>query len=120
MAWVREVTNRRNLLLILLPLILPAGCDDTPQQVEFGEIAATVVDPGLGPVADVDVTVTPDEVVLKTDETGIAVFRVPVGDHVVHARPCCAGPGGIQQDIPVAVKKDERVTAQFWACLVCL
>lgn len=114
------MTKGLGLLLVLPTLILLASCDDEPQQVEFGEIAASVVDPDIGPVADVEVTVTPDDLVLKTDETGVVIFHVPAGNHVVHAKPCCAGPGGIEQDIPVVVKRDERVTAQFWACLVCL
>lgn len=111
--------TRLSILLVLVLLVLATGCGEEQQPVQFGEIAASVVDPRVGPVADVDVTVTPDDLALRTDETGIAVFRVPVGDHIVHAKPCCAGPDGIPQDIPVVVKKDERVAAEFHACLDC-
>ena len=112
--------------LILSGSILLFACSDdkespeAPKPPETGTISAYVIDENLNqPVEDVAVTVTPGNIVLKTDSNGLAVFEVPSGDYFVDATVCCVGPGGIQYHIQVTVKKGETTRVKMQACLTC-
>ena len=113
--------------LILTGSILLFACSDdkespqAPETPKTGTISAYVVDENLNqPVEDVTVTVTPGDIVLKTDSSGLAVFEVPSGDYFVDATVCCLGPGGIEYHIRVTVNKGETTRVKMQACLLCL
>ena len=73
-----------------------------------------------GDVADVEITLTPINLVLNTDKNGLAVFKVPPGDYFVDAHVCCAGPGNIDYHLPVAVQVDRTTEVELGACLECV
>ncbi|MDH3215838.1 MAG: carboxypeptidase-like regulatory domain-containing protein [Candidatus Krumholzibacteria bacterium] len=108
------------LMLVLSCLVFWQGCSDSPEQPKTGTVSALVIDGSLGPVADVEITLTPMNLVSRTDDDGRALFEVPAGDYFVDAKVCCAGPGFINYHLPVTVRSDRTVRVELRACLVCL
>jgi len=111
-------------MLILCASVLVDGCADDPEAPEApkpGTISALVIDDGLNqPVEDVTITVTPGNIVMKTDSNGLAVFEVAPGEYFVDASVCCAGPGGIEYHLSVTVSEGETTRVKMQACLICL
>jgi hypothetical protein len=108
-------------LLLLCGLVLFGGCSDNPEYPRSATVSALVIDEGLKqPVADVEVTLLPANMVLKTDRNGLAVFRVTPGRYFVDAKVCCVGPGFIEYHLPVMVGDGETVEVRLQACLLCL
>lgn len=111
-------------ILVLCGSALVAGCADDPEAPDpprNGTISALVIDDGLNqPVEDVTITVTPGNIVMKTDSNGLAVFEVPPGEYFVDASVCCAGPGGIEYHLSVTVSEGETTRVKMQACLICL
>ena len=111
-------------LLVLCGFVLLDGCTDdseAPQAPTTGTISALVIDEKLNqPVEDVTITVTPGNIVLKTDSDGLAVFELPAGEYFVNATVCCAGPGGIEYHVSVTVGEGKTTRVKMRACLVCL
>lgn len=113
--------------LILSGSILLFACSDdkelpeAPKTAETGTISVYVIDENLNqPVENVPITVTPGNIVLKTDKNGLAVFEVSSGDYFVDATVCCLGPGGIEYHIRVTVEKGETTRVKMEACLICV
>ena len=109
------------LSLIFLGSGLLVGCSDTPPQPETGTgvISAFANDRSVGPVADVEVTLRPNDLSGITDDNGRVSFEVPVGDYFVDARLCCAGPGFFEYHVPVTVTEGKTVEVELLACLRC-
>jgi hypothetical protein len=107
-------------LLVLSCLALTQGCSDSSEQPRTGTVSALVIDGSLGPVADVEIRLSPTNLVARTDENGLAVFEVPPGEYFVDANVCCVGPGLIDYHLPVTVRADKTVEVELQACLVCL
>jgi hypothetical protein len=112
-------------VILVLPLLLFGfallhGCSDDPEKPKSGTVSALVIDPSLGPVADVEITLSPTNLVSRTDQDGLVAFEVPPGDYFVDANVCCAGPGGIDYHLPVTVREGETVEVTLQACLVCV
>jgi hypothetical protein len=114
------------LILMLIGSVFWFGCSDESESPEAppapvtGTISVLVIDEGLKqPVEDVTITVTPGNIVLKTDSDGLAVFEVPVGDYFVDATVCCVGPGGIEYHVPVTVEEGTTARVRMQACLLC-
>ena len=107
-------------MIVLFCLALFQGCSDSPEQPRTGTVSALVIDGSLGPVANVQITLTPTNLVLKTDRDGLVVFEVPPGDYFVDANVCCVGPGLIDYHLPVTVREGKIVEVELRACLVCV
>jgi len=107
-------------MVALCCLALFQGCSDSPEQPRTGTVSALVIDRSLGPVANVEITLTPIDLVLTTDENGLAVFEVSPGDYFVDANVCCVGPGFIEYHLPVTVRANRTARVELRACLVCL
>ena len=111
-------------ILFLCGSVLVGGCaedQETPAAPRTGTISALVIDEGLNqPVEDVTITITPGNIVTKTDSNGLAVFEVPPGKYFVDASVCCAGPGGIEYHLSVTVSDGETSRVKLKACLICL
>jgi hypothetical protein len=108
------------LAIVLLGLVLFQGCSDDPEAPAAGTVSAVVIDGSVGPVADVEVTLLPFNLVARTDSEGRATFQVRPGDYFVDAHVCCIGPGTIDYHLPVTVGPGENVEVQLPACLVCV
>ncbi len=108
------------LIVVVSCLALFQGCSDSPEQPRIGTVSALVIDGSLGPVADVEIRLSPTNLVAKTDRNGLVVFKVPAGDYFVDANVCCAGPGSIDYHLPVTVRADKTVEVELRACLVCV
>ena len=108
------------LMLALCCLALCQGCSDSPGQPRTGTVSVLVIDGSLGPVADVEITLTPINLVSKTDKNGRVFFEVPPGDYFVDAHVCCSGPGLIDYHLPVTVRANRMATVELQACMVCL
>ncbi len=107
------------LVLVLFCLALSQGCSDSPEQPRTGTVSALVIDPSLGPVGDVEITLSPTNLVSKTDKDGLAVFQVPPGDYFIDAKVCCLGPGFIDYHLGVTVRIGKTVELELRACLAC-
>ena len=97
------------------------SCDDAATEARLGVISVIVVDndPNKTPVPDVEITLTPINIVQKTDSTGISNFEVEPGNYFVDAEVCCAGPGNIIYHEPVNVVENETTDVKLLACLSC-
>lgn len=111
----------------LAALVILQGCSQETESVgpgsvstSPGTVSAFVVDGTLGPVPGVEVTLVPGNLVVKTDQDGLAIFEVPPGEYFVDASVCCIGPGWIEYHLPVEVVSGETVTVRMLACLVCV
>ena len=107
-------------MLVLSCLALLQGCSDSSEQPRTGTVSALVIDGSLGPVADVEITLSPTNLVAKTDKNGLVVFDVPPGDYFVDANVCCIGPGFIDYHLPVTVRAEKTAEVELRACLACL
>jgi len=97
------------------------SCDNTPTESRLGVISVTVVDNDANktPVSNVEITVTPINIVQRTDSNGICNFEVEPGDYIVNAEVCCLGPGFIVYHVPVQVMEDRTSSIELEACLSC-
>ena len=97
------------------------SCDNTPTESKSGVISVTVVDNDANktPVPNVEITVTPINIVQKTDSNGICNFEVEPGNYFVDAEVCCAGPGNIEYHVPVEVIENKTSNVKLEACLSC-
>ena len=105
-------------LLISVGAFVLVGCSETPEEPGSGTILAVATDPQVGPVADVEVTLVPENLRMTTDQNGLVIFVVPAGDYFVDATLCCIGPG-TQYHVPVTVREGETVRVELGACLTC-
>ncbi|GEM_PF-1390329 len=118
-------------ILISIKLIISAllcflffnsiSCDDLATESKLGVISVIVVDNDLNgaPVPNVEITVTPIDIVQKTDSNGICNFEVEPGNYFVDAEVCCAGPGNIEYHVPVKVIENKTAEVKLLACLSC-
>jgi len=97
------------------------SCDNAPTESELGVISVIVVDNDLNgtPVPNVEITVTPINIVQKTDANGRCNFDVEPGNYFVDAEVCCAGPGNIEYHVPVKVIENKTAEVKLLACLSC-
>ena len=97
------------------------SCDNAPTESKLGIISVIVVDNDLNktPVPNVEITVTPIDIVQKTDSNGISNFEVEPGNYFVDAEVCCVGPGNIEYHVPVKVIENETADVKLLACLQC-
>lgn len=118
-------------ILISIKLIISAllcflffnsiSCDDLATESKLGVISVIVVDNDLNgaPVPNVEITVTPFDIVQKTDSNGISNFEVEPGNYFVDAEVCCVGPGNIEYHVPVKVIENKTAEVKLLACLSC-
>jgi len=118
-------------ILISIKLIISAllcflffnsiSCDDLATESKLGVISVIVVDNDLNgtPVPNVEITVTPIDIVQKTDSNGISNFEVEPGNYFVDAEVCCVGPGNIEYHVPVKVIENKTTDVKLLACLLC-
>ena len=97
------------------------SCDNTPTESGLGVISIIVVDNDANktPVPNVEITITPINIVQRTDPNGICNFEVEPGDYFVNAEVCCLGPGNIVYHIPVQVIENKTSNVELEACLSC-
>ena len=97
------------------------SCDDATTESRLGVISVIVVDNDGNetPVPDVEITVTPINVVQNTDSNGICNFEVEPGNYFVDAEVCCIGPGNIEYHVPVTVSENRTSAVKLFACLAC-
>jgi len=97
------------------------SCDNAPTESKLGIISVIVVDNNLNgtPVPNVEITVTPIDIVQKTDSNGISNFEVEPGNYFVDAEVCCVGPGNIEYHVPVKVIENKTADVKLLACLLC-
>ena len=94
--------------------------DERPESPETGTVVVRVIDPSLGPVPDVEVSLAGTNLVGMTDREGTIVFQVARGGYFVDAAVCCVGPGLIEHHEAVRVVGGKTVEVELRACLVCL
>ena len=114
------------LALFYLLFFNSISCDNAPTESKFGYlpigiISVIVVDNDLNktPVPNVEITVTPIDIVQKTDSNGISNFEVEPGNYFVDAEVCCVGPGNIEYHVPVKVIENKTADVKLLACLLC-
>ncbi len=109
------------LAFLYLVFLNTVSCDDTPTDSGLGIISVSVVDNDANktPVPNVDITITPGNIIKKTDQNGISSFEVEPGNYFVNAEVCCRGPGFIVYHVPVQVTEDRTSSIELEACLTC-
>ncbi len=97
------------------------SCDDAATESRLGVISVVVVDNDQNetPVPNVEITVTPINIVQNTDTNGISIFEVEPGDYFVDAEVCCVGPGNIIYHVQVKVIENKKADVKLLACLSC-
>jgi len=114
-----------NKLIILVVfyflLINSISCDDSTTESRFGVISVAVVDndSSATPVPDVEIIVTPLDIVKMTDSNGTCSFEVKPGNYFVDAEVCCQGAGNIEYHVMVNVVENKTSNVKLVACLSC-
>ena len=110
--------KRFSFLFLVVFLLLNVGCDTLGPAI----ISVLVVDNDHQetPIPDVEITITPGNIVKKTNANGIAGFEVAPGHYYVDADVCCLGPGYIHYHEPVAVVENDTTEVKLLGCLACL
>ncbi len=98
------------------------SCNKKPTESKTAIISVSVIDkdPEETPVQDVEINITPGDIIKKTNANGIASFEVDPGDYYVNADVCCVGPGYIHYHEPITVVANETGKVKLLACLRCL
>lgn len=112
-------------IAVIVPLvggILVVACGDDPVKPALGSISVAVWDGGdpSAPVPEVPIEIAPVNRILNTNQGGVAVFVVVVGEYFVNASVCCAGPGFIEYHVPVTVVANDTASVVLPACLGCV
>ena len=109
-------------VFLVFLLFFLVSCNKKPTESKTAIISVSVVDNDSEetPVSDVEITITPGGIIKKTNENGIASFKVDPGDYYVEADVCCIGPGYIHYHEPITVVANETVEVELLACLRCL
>lgn len=94
-------------------------CNKDPMESKSGVISVSVIDNNTEetPVPDVEITITPGNIVKTTDANGLCSFEVGPGEYYVDAEVCCIGPGDIQYHELVAISENETTEVKLLACL---
>ncbi len=102
-------------------IFISISCDSVSTESRLGVISVIVVDNDLNgtPVPNVEITVTPIDIVQKTDSNGICNFEVEPGNYFVDAEVCCVGPGNIEYHVSVKVIENKTADVKLLACLSC-
>ena len=103
-------------------LFVLISCDKKSTEFKTGIISVSVIDndPEETPVPNVEITITPGDIIKKTNASGIASFEVDPGDYYVDADVCCIGPGYIHYHEPITVISDETVFFDFKGVIILL
>ena len=112
-----------NVLIILFTfwLLCIESCktNTEPIQSQKGYISVLVIDDIVGPVENVEIYITPDNISKVTEQDGKAFFKLDVGDYYVDANVCCFGPGFKEYHEPAIVVKNDTFKVELKACLLC-
>jgi len=111
-----------NSLFLVSLLFILVSCNKEPVESKTGKISISVIDNDTEetPVPDVQIMITPGNIIMKTNANGIASFEVDPGDYYVDADVCCIGPGYIQYHESIKVEANRTVEIKLAACLRCL
>jgi len=109
-------------VFLIFLLFYLASCNDNPTESKTGIISVSIIDNDTEetPLADVEITITPGDIVKETDTNGLCIFDVDPGDYYVNADVCCVGPGFIEYHEPVTVVENETTKVKLLACLSCV
>jgi hypothetical protein len=118
---VKLITKLIITVLFYFLLFNSISCESGPTESGLGVISVIVVDNDLNktPVPNVEITVTPINIVQKTDSNGICNFEVEQGNYFVDAEVCCLGPGNIEYHVAVKVIENKTTDVELLACLSC-
>jgi len=107
--------------LLYFLLFNSVSCNNTPTESRLGIISVSVVDNDANktPVPNVNITITPGNIIQVTNLNGITNFEVEPGNYFVDAQVCCLGPGFIIYHVPVQVTEDRTSNIELEACLSC-
>lgn len=109
--------------ILMIPLFyFVISCNGKSLESSTGTVSISVVDNDSEntPIPDVKITITPGNMVKKTDTEGLCSFDLPPGDYYINASVCCAGPGNIDYHELVTVVKNETKEVILEGCLSCL
>lgn len=86
-----------------------------------GTLSVSVVDndPQETPIPDVEITITPGNIVKMTDANGLCTFELDPGDYYVDANVCCLGPGYLEYHELAKVSANETKEVKLVGCLSC-
>jgi hypothetical protein len=96
-------------------------CNKEPSESAAGIISVSVIDNDSEstPVPNVEIRISPGDIILKTNADGIAISEVDPGDYFVDADVCCVGPGFIHYHEPIRVIANNTVEVELAACSLC-
>jgi hypothetical protein len=97
------------------------SCDDSTTESRLGLISVLVVDNDsiATPVPNVEITVTPIDIIKMTDSNGTCNFEVKPGNYFVDAEVCCQGAGNFEYHVMVNVVENKTFNVKLLACLNC-
>ena len=117
----------KHIIKIIIPVLFffllfnSISCDDSTTESSLGIISVVVVDNDSSgsPVPDVEIIVTPINIVKVTDSNGTCNFEVKPGNYFVDAEVCCLGSGNIEYHVQVSVVENKTSNVKLLACLSC-
>jgi hypothetical protein len=130
MAGIRLPNNKGCRLLRFLKQLVSSGililflqfCTGESHDSNMATLLVRIVDNNQEetPIPDVEVIITPGNLIKKTDLKGECRFDLKPGDYFVAAEVCCIGPGNIRYYNSVNLSASETKTLKFYGCLACL
>ena len=108
-------------VFLIFLLFYLVSCNNEPTESKTGIISVSVIDndPEETPVSDVEITITPGNLVKQTNANGLCSFEVDPGAYYVDADVCCVGAGYIHYHEPVTIVENETTELILVACLDC-
>lgn len=105
------------LIIFISVIFFQVSCTDKSS----GTLSVSVVDndPGETPIPDVEITITPGNIVKMTDANGLCSFELNPGDYYVDANVCCAGPTNIYFHELAKISANETKEVKLVGCLMC-
>lgn len=105
--------------IIILSLFIFSCSESTNSETGTISVYVNDNDTNETPVPNAQITLMPDSIIKKTNETGFCSFKVDPGEYYINADLCCVGPGFIHYHEAVTVQKGENQDVKLTACLSC-
>ncbi|NOZ08092.1 MAG: hypothetical protein GXO91_04330 [FCB group bacterium] len=109
-------------VLVIFSLFYFVACNNGPTKPKTGILLVSAVDNDLEEPAikDIEITISPGNIVKTTDENGECLFELEPGDYILDTEVCCVGaPGEVPYQEQITLVENDTVEVILPFCLSC-